>query len=139
MLASVRAAIDLQRHDSKEAVRSLEETRPFDFCASIGPAPAYYRGLAYLQDNQPQQAIKEFQQLLDRRLLASYPLYDPLAQLGLGRAYQMIGDKAHAAQAYSEAERVWKDADPGFPPLQEIHDYQRELDPTLTLRFQARR
>jgi DNA-binding winged helix-turn-helix (wHTH) protein/tetratricopeptide (TPR) repeat protein len=137
MLASVRAAIDLQKHDSKGAVQSLEETRPFDFCASIGPAPAYYRGLAYMQDNQPQQAINEFQQLLDRRLLASYPLYDPLTQLRLGRAYQMIGDRAHAAQAYSEAEKVWKDADPGFPPLQELHDYQRELDSTL--RTQARR
>jgi eukaryotic-like serine/threonine-protein kinase len=127
VLASVRAAIDLQRHDSQGAVQSLEEARRFDFCASIGPAPAYYRGLAYLQDNEPQRAIKEFQQLLDHRLLASYPIYDPLAQLRLGRAYQMIGDKAHAAQAYSEAAKVWKDADPGFPPLQEIRVYEREL------------
>jgi tetratricopeptide (TPR) repeat protein len=127
VLASVRAAVDLQRHDSQGAVRSLEEARPFDFCALIGPAPAYYRGLAYLKNNQPQQAIEAFQQLLDHRLLTSYPLYDALTQLRLGRAYQMIGDKEHAAQAYGEAARIWKDADPGFPPLQEIRVYQREL------------
>ena len=127
ILASVRSALDLQKHDSKGAIKSLEETRPFDFCASIGPAPAYYRGLAYIQDNQPQQAIRELQRVLENRLMAAYPVYDALAQLKLGRAYQMIGDQVHAAQAYSKAGTIWKDADPGLPPLQEMRVYQREL------------
>lgn len=127
ILASVRAALDLQRHDSKGAIKSLEEARPFDFCASIGPAPAYYRGLAYIQDNQPQQAIRELQRVLDHRLLTAFPVYDALTQLKLGRAYQMIGDQVHAAQAYREAASIWRDADPGLPPLQEIRVYQRDL------------
>ena len=59
--------------------------------------------------------------------MAAYPVYDALAQLKLGRAYQMIGDQVHAAQAYSKAGTIWKEADTGLPPLQEMRVYQREL------------
>jgi hypothetical protein len=31
------------------------------------------------------------------------------------------------AQVYREASEVWRDADPSFPPQQEIRVYQREL------------
>jgi eukaryotic-like serine/threonine-protein kinase len=129
VLASVRAAIQLQRHDSKGAILSLEEARPFDFCDPMRLAPAYYRGLAYLQDKQPQRAIREFQQVADHRTLADYPLYVVLSQLEMGRALQLIGDQASAAQAYDEIARIWKDADSGFPPLQELRAYQREVIP----------
>jgi hypothetical protein len=47
----------------------------------------------------------------------------PLTQLRLGRAYRMIGDKEHAAQAYSEAARIWKDCRPRSFPLREIRVY----------------
>jgi DNA-binding winged helix-turn-helix (wHTH) protein/tetratricopeptide (TPR) repeat protein len=127
VLASVRAATQLQRYDSKGAVQSLEEARPFDFCDSMRLAPAYYRGLAYLQDKQPQQAIKEFQRVVDHRALADYPVYVVLSQLQLGRAFQLLGDRSKAARAFSEADKVWKDAEPSFPPLAQLRTYEREL------------
>ena len=129
VLASVRAAIQLRRHDSKGALQSLEEARPFDFCDAMRLAPAYYRGLAYLQGKQPRQAIKEFQRVIDHRALADYPLYVVLSQLEMGHALQLIGDQANATRMYDEVARVWKDADPGFPPLQELRVYQQELTP----------
>lgn len=129
VLASVRAAIQLQRHDPKGALQSLEETRPFDFCDAMRLAPAYYRGLAYLQDKQPRQAIKEFQRVIDHRALADYPLYVVLSQLEMGHAFQLIGDQVNAARMYLEVARVWKDADPGFPPLRKLRVYRHELTP----------
>ena len=126
MLASVRAAIDLQKHDPKQAIQSLEETRPLDFCSYMELAPGYYRGLAYMQDNQPQQAVIEFHRVIDHGSLADFPVYVVLSQLELGHALQLLGDRAGAEHAYSEVEKVWKNADPGFPPLQRLRAYQRQ-------------
>jgi hypothetical protein len=127
ILASARAAVQLQRHDSKAAIQSLEETRPFDLCEIMGLAPAYYRGLAYLQDNRPQQAAREFHRVINHRTLAPYSLYITLSELGLGRALQLSGDMADAAHVYHIAEITWKDADPNYLPLRQLHAYQRLL------------
>ena len=40
------------------------------------------------------------------------------AQLGLGRAYAMGGDKANAKKAYQAFFVTWKDADADLPMLQ---------------------
>lgn len=127
VLASARAAIQLQKHESRAAIQSLEETRPFDFCESMSLAPAYYRGLAYLQGNHPQRAAKEFQRVIDHRVLVPYSPYIVLSQLELGRALQLSGNIPGAARAYHVAEAAWKDADPDFPPLQQLHAYQHTL------------
>jgi DNA-binding winged helix-turn-helix (wHTH) protein/tetratricopeptide (TPR) repeat protein len=127
ILASTRAAIQLQRHRPADAVGSLEETRPFDLCTGMQLAPAYYRGLAYLQGKQLQQAIVEFRRAIDHRDLADFPVYSLLSQLEMGRAFQLAGDGASAAMAYGEVEKVWRDSDPSFPPLRKLHAYQREL------------
>ena len=127
ILASTRAAIQLQRHRSADAVGSLEETRPFDLCTCMQLAPAYYRGLAYVQGKQLQQAIVEFRRAIDHRDLQDFPVYSVLSQLEMGRAFQLSGDRANAAAAYAEVEKVWRDSDPSFPPLRKLHAYQREL------------
>jgi tetratricopeptide (TPR) repeat protein/DNA-binding winged helix-turn-helix (wHTH) protein len=127
VLASARAAIQLQKHDSDGAIQSLEVTRPFDFCEIMGLAPAYYRGLAYLDNKQPKQAAREFQKVVDHRLLDPNSLYIVLSQLELGRAFQLSGDQMNAEKAFHEAGKNWQEADPGFPPLVRLHLYQREL------------
>jgi DNA-binding winged helix-turn-helix (wHTH) protein/tetratricopeptide (TPR) repeat protein len=128
MLATVDAAIQLQIHDPKAAIRSLEKTRPLDYCSEMELAPAYYRGLAYLQDKQFKRAAEEFQKVIAHRALADFPVYVTLSQLELGRAFQLVGNKSNAARAYSEVDKVWKDAEPGFPPLVQLRTYERELD-----------
>lgn len=128
ILATVDAAIQLQMHQPKAAIRALEKTRPLDYCSEMELAPPYYRGLAYLQDKQPKRAAEEFQQVIAHRTLADFPVYVALSQLELGRAFQLLGDKANAARAYREAEKVWKDAEPGFPPLVQLRTYERELN-----------
>jgi DNA-binding winged helix-turn-helix (wHTH) protein/tetratricopeptide (TPR) repeat protein len=128
VLAAVDAAIQLQIRQPKAAIRALEKTRPLDYCSEMDLAPAYYRGLAYLEDKQPKRATEEFQQVIAHRTLADLPVYVALSQLELGHAFQLLGDKANAARAYREAEKVWKDAEPGFPPLVQLRTYERELN-----------
>jgi eukaryotic-like serine/threonine-protein kinase len=128
VLATVDAAIQLQMHEPKAAIRALEKTRPLEYCIEMELVPAYYRGLAYMQDKQPKRAAEEFQQVITHRALADFPIYVALSQLELGRAFQLLGDKANAAKAYTEADKVWKDAEPGFPPLVQLRTYERELN-----------
>jgi eukaryotic-like serine/threonine-protein kinase len=128
MLATVRAAIQLQKHDPKAAIQALEETRPLDTCSDMELAPGYYRGLAYLQDKQPKRAAEEFQQVIAHHTLADFPVYVVLSQLELGRSFQILGDRPGAARAYSEVDKVWKDADSRFPPLAQLRTYERELN-----------
>lgn len=124
VLASARAAIQLEGHNPEAAIQSLEEARPFDFCELMGLAPAYYRGLAFLQDNRPQQATKEFQRVVDHRAIAPTSLYVVLSQLELGRAFQLAGDRENAKRLFRNLTDIWKDADPDFPPLKQLRDYE---------------
>ena len=119
-LASVRASIQLQNRNPEAAIQSLEQTRPLDLCSTMALAPAYYRGLAYLQNDQAQQAITEFRRVIDHRSLAPDSPYIALAALNLGRALQHVGDRSNAELAYHDAEVIWKDADPDFIPMQQL-------------------
>ena len=129
VLASAHSAIQLRKHQPEAAIQSLEGARPYDTNFFMGLSPAYYRGLAYLQNQEWHEASKEFQRVIDHRAIDPDSLYIALSQLELGRAFQLSADRPNAARAYSEAERVWKEADPGFPPLQELRVYQHELIP----------
>ncbi len=115
-LASVQAAIQLLKHDPKAAIQALEPARPLDLCSTMGLAPAYYRGLAYLQDKEFDKAAGEFRRVIDHRSLAPDSPYIGLAEVGLGRAYQLAGDRTNALRAYHDAENIWKGADADFLP-----------------------
>jgi len=126
MLASARAAVQLHQHDPQAAIQSLELARPFDLCSDMELAPGYYRGLAYMQDNQPLKAVTEFQRVIDHQSLADFSVYVALSQLELGHAQQVLGDRANSTRAYLKAENVWKGADADFPPLQKLRAYRGE-------------
>ena len=127
VLASARAAIQMEEHNPEAAIQSLEETRPYDFSEPMALAPVYYRGLALLQDNRPQQAAKEFQRVIDHRALAPTSVFVVLSQLELGRAFQLAGDRESAKRLFQNLGDIWKSADQDFPPLQQLHDYERQL------------
>ncbi len=119
-LASVRAAIQLHTRNPNAAIHSLEQARPFDLCSTMALAPAYYRGLAYLQNDQAAAAIPEFRKVIDHRSLAPDSPYIALADLNLGRALQRSGDRSDAELAYHDAAIVWKDADADFVPMRQL-------------------
>ena len=130
-LASVRAAIQLQHRDPVAAIKSLEEARPFDFNITTVFAPAYYRGLAHLQDNDPQSAAKEFERVVQQKAIMPHSPYVALSQLELGHSLLLTGDLQGASRYLQEAANAWKDADPDFPPLRLLHAYQRDLSVRL--------
>jgi DNA-binding winged helix-turn-helix (wHTH) protein/tetratricopeptide (TPR) repeat protein len=126
MLPTVRATIYIQKNDPANALQALE-SRDFDLCGCMQLVPGYYRGLAYLQNKQPELAVREFQQVIDHRFLSpAFSLYLVLSQLELGHAFQALGDSTSANIAYAKVELAWKDADRNFPPLQKLRRYQEQ-------------
>lgn len=126
-LATVNAAIQLDRHDPQGAVQALQQARPYDYCMEMALSPIYYRGLAYLEAKQWGDAVREFQRAVDHRAVAPTSAYVILSQLELGRAYQLEGDRADALHAYGQLATTWKDADRDFPPLALLDAYRRQL------------
>jgi eukaryotic-like serine/threonine-protein kinase len=114
----VRAIIDLGRNKPEDAVRELEQVRPYDLCVALNLAPGYYRGLAYLRSGLPKRAVAEFQAVLSQRGAAPHSLYIPLSELQLVKLLSQAGENDVALT--KELEEIWKEADSGFPPLREL-------------------
>ena len=81
--------------------------------------PVFVRGQAYLLMRRADEAIAEFQKMLNfPSLIVNCPL-GPLAYLGLARAYTLQGDITKARAAYDEFFALWKDADQNIPVLKQ--------------------
>ena len=123
-LPTLKAAIDLAKGNSAEALVSLEAAAPYEQGqpppAQFGTLyPAYLNGYAYLAAHNGPAAAAEFQKFLDHRgLVVNFPLAT-LARVGLGRAYTLSGDKTKAKAAYQDFLNLWKDADPDIPILKQ--------------------
>lgn len=128
-LPTIRAAIELDRGDGQKAVQllraasELELGEPSQLPSHGSMYPVYVRGLAYLQIGDGQQAVGEFQKILDHRLLVSNSTPGALAHLQLGRAYKLAGDAngsgVRARAAYKDFLTLWKDSDPDIPILKQ--------------------
>jgi tetratricopeptide (TPR) repeat protein len=118
LVPTVRAAVELQKHDPDAAIDllrgtvqyDLAETESFDYLY-----PAYIRGLAYLELGDGRSAAGEFQKLIDNPGVCLGYITGPLARLQLGRAQRLMGDDASARESYEEFLSIWKDADPDLP------------------------
>ena len=119
-IPQVRAIIHLDQNKPEDAVRELEQVRPYDLCVALNLAPGYYRGLAYLRSGQPKRAIAEFQSVLNQRSAAPHSLYIPLSELQLVKILSQAGENDVALALTKELEEIWKGADSGFPPLREL-------------------
>jgi DNA-binding winged helix-turn-helix (wHTH) protein/tetratricopeptide (TPR) repeat protein len=121
LLPVLRAAVAVQRKDPKRAIELLQVTRPFEvgeYC-DLHLFPAYLRGEAYLMLHDGNAAAAEFQKFLDHRGLVRSISWGVLAQLQIGRAYALSGDKVKAKAAYQDFLTLWKDADPDIPILKQ--------------------
>jgi eukaryotic-like serine/threonine-protein kinase len=123
-LPAIRAAIELDANNAKQALVDLEAAAPYELGSpqqlQLGTLyPVWIRGQAYLASHDGNSAATEFQKFLDHRgIVINYPL-GALAHLGLARAYAMSGDTAKAKAAYNDFLTLWKDADPDIPILKQ--------------------
>jgi tetratricopeptide (TPR) repeat protein len=118
----------LQAHRApSEAVDRLQRAVPYDlatpgtaFYAMFGGLyTAYVRGQAYLAAGRGQEAVAEFQKVLDHRGVVLADPVGVLAHLQLGRAYKLLNDLPKAKSAYQSFLNLWKDADQDIPILKE--------------------
>jgi DNA-binding winged helix-turn-helix (wHTH) protein/tetratricopeptide (TPR) repeat protein len=131
-LPTLRALLAVNRRQPANAVELLQTAIPYEGGVSseggseylLGEGtlyPVYARGVAYLVARRGQEAAFEFQKILDHRSMVISDPIGPLAQMQLGRAYILAGDKDKARTAYTEFLTLWKDADLDIPTLKEVH------------------
>jgi hypothetical protein len=114
-LPQSRAALALGAHQPQAALDALEGAEAFDL---VSPA-AYLEGLAYLELRDGANAVHAFQRAVRYRgaaLMGGAQDYGQ-AQLGLARAFNLIGDKISAKKSYEALFITWKNADTDLPQL----------------------
>ena len=121
-IPSVVALTALNRKSPEQAIEALRAATPYEFGSSQGMFPIYVRGLAYLLAKRGPEAVAEFQKMVDHRGIEATGVEHPLAKLGLGRAYVIVGDAAKAKAAYQDLFALWKDADPDLSILKEAKE-----------------
>jgi hypothetical protein len=125
-LPTIRAAIELNRHNPAKAIAILEDAAPYELGVP-GPQPelgamfypVYLRGQAFLALHQGAAAAAEFQKYSNHKSIAMNSVLAGLAPLGLARAYELQGDKTNARAAYENFLNNWQAADPDIPILKQ--------------------
>ena len=120
-LPAIKAAIELHRGSSSQALALLEASTPYELAGGLPMYPAYVRGQAYLLAHNATAAAAEFQKVLDHPGITDNFVTGSLAHLEVGRAYAMAGDGAKAKAAYQDFLTLWKDADPDVPILKQAN------------------
>jgi pentatricopeptide repeat protein len=124
-LPTIRAAIELERHNPAKALDILKDAAPYELGVP-GPQPelgallypVYLRGYALLALHQGAAAKAEFQKYLDHKGLTMNSVLAGLAPLGLARAEAAQGTPDTRA-SYQNFLALWKGADPDVPIYQQ--------------------
>jgi eukaryotic-like serine/threonine-protein kinase len=88
--------------------------------------PAYVRGLAYLSARKGNEAVAEFQKILDHPSVVSNDPIGALAHVDIARACTLQKDTAKAKTAYRDFFELWKEADTDVPGLEQARaEYAR--------------
>ncbi len=122
-LPTLHALSALAHRAPSDALDRLQVALPYDFAlpgtdffARFGGLyTVYVRGEAFLAAGRGQEAVAEFQKVLNHRGIVSADPIGALAHLQLGRAYVALGDLSKAKGAYQTFLNLWKDADLGIP------------------------
>jgi eukaryotic-like serine/threonine-protein kinase len=124
-LPTVRAAVELDRHNPANVFDHLQPVEPYELglastlTTNVYPYPVYVRGQACVLAREGNRAETEFQKILHHRgVVVNSPL-GALARLGLARAYAIQGNSVKARAAYQDFLTLWKDADPDVPILKQ--------------------
>jgi len=116
-LPELKSAIALQLFDPTAALELLQPLVPYESGWSDRYTAAYLRGQAFLLARRGQDAVVEFQKIINHPGIALNSELAPLAHIGLARAYDIMGDAAKGRAAYQDFFTLWKDADPDIPIL----------------------
>jgi DNA-binding winged helix-turn-helix (wHTH) protein/tetratricopeptide (TPR) repeat protein len=114
-LPLIHSIVERQRGNPARAADLLAQAEAADFTLDV----PYRLGQAYLAAKEPAKAAVQFQKLVDNRGAGWWQVYAPLAQLGLGRAYAIEGDREKGRKAYDEFFATWRDADSNIPILKQ--------------------
>lgn len=122
---TLRALAAVTRHNPDRAIELLQVNVPYE--RAVPPTafnfffgslyPVYVRGLAFAGNGQHQQAVTEFQKMLDLRGLMMADPAGARVRLEKARSLARLGDRAGARGAYEDFLSLWKDADPNVPVL----------------------
>jgi eukaryotic-like serine/threonine-protein kinase len=125
-LPTLRAKLALLHAKPQQALDILRVAAPYElgvhsltFYNWPNMYPAYVRGEAYLAAHRGSEAAAEFQKILDHRGIVLNEPIGALAHLQLARAYALQADTSKARAAYQDFLKLWKDADPDIPILQQ--------------------
>jgi tetratricopeptide (TPR) repeat protein len=113
-IPGLQAFLEIKRDNPTRALDLLQRAHPYDR-ADLGTM--WLRGIAYLKAGKTNDAVQEFQKVLAFKNTRPGSPYIFMAQLGVGRAQALAGDKAQARTAYQDFFALWKDADPDLPLL----------------------
>jgi tetratricopeptide (TPR) repeat protein len=112
----IRSTSAIQRKQPDEVFNLLKDVAPFKSIEAN-----FLSGAAHAESGRHQQAIAEFQVLLDNPGLAetTAPLTYQLAFLHMARSYAALGDAAKARSLYEKFFAFFKNPDPDIPLLQQ--------------------
>ena len=122
---TLRALAAIARNQPAMAVELLQVNIPYEravpataFNFFFGSMyPVYVRGQAYAASGQHQQAVTEFQKILDHRGLMMGDPAGARARLEKARSLARAGDVAAARTAFEDFLALWKNADLDVPIL----------------------
>lgn len=115
-LPSIRGAIEISAGRPLKAIEVLKTAAPYELGQSqpfaVGMMyPVYLRGTAYLKAGMGNEAVIEYQKILDHPgVVLNFPLA-ALANIQLGRAHAATGDRTKAHVAYGKFLKLWEEAD----------------------------
>jgi len=112
----VQAISALHNGNASEAIEILKAASPYD---KANTRVLYVRGLAFLRAREGNKAAQEFRKVLSLRNFAAADPVLSMAQLGLARAYGVMGETTKSRTAYQDFFALWKDADPDIPILKQ--------------------
>ena len=118
-LPLVRSVLEYRAGRGEGALQAQDPLQPFDFGSVAGVSAAYIRGLAHQRENQPEEAIKDFQAVIEHQGLGATTPERVLAYVQLGRSYATTRNFEKSRAEYSHFFALWKDADPDIPILKE--------------------
>ncbi len=114
-IPGIEAAIALGQGDAVAAIEALKMSGRYERGSQ---QVVYLRGLAHLANDQPAEAIAEFEKILAWPTAQPEWALDGFAELGIARAHVMAGDEASARRAYQDVIERWAEAD-DLPTVQQ--------------------